>query len=55
MEKNMETTTMGFYRVLGIGLRDWGLGFRVGMNEKEHGNYYNGLHRDYFKDPFLHS
>ena len=33
MEKNMETTTMGFYRVLGIVFRVWGLGFRVGMKE----------------------
>ena len=35
----METTTMGLYRV-------YGLGFGVGAywdNEKEHGNYYNGV------------
>ena len=30
-----------------------GLGFR--RNGKEHGNYYNGLYRDYHKDPFLRS
>ena len=23
--------------------------------EKENGNYYTGLHRDYYKDSFLHS
>ena len=23
-------------------------------NGKEHGNYYIGLHRDYYEDPFLH-
>ena len=36
-----------------------GLEFRayVGFsrNGKEHGNYYDGFSRDYYKDPFLHS
>ena len=28
----------------------------LGMKEwKRNGNYYNGLYRDYYKDPFLHS
>ena len=31
-------------------LDSWG-----GCNGKENGNYYNGLCRDYYKDPFLHS
>ena len=43
MEKNMETTRMGLGSI----------GFR--RNGKENVNYYNGLYRDYYKDPFLHS
>ena len=40
MEKNMEIT----------------IGFRVyGLEGMEHGNYYNGLCRDYYEDPFLQS
>ena len=42
----METTITGLYRVEGLGLR---------RNGKENGNYYNGLYRDYYKDPFPHS
>ena len=26
-----------------------------GMNGEENGNYYNGLCKDYYKNPFLHS
>ena len=40
-------------RVWGLGLRAWGLGAR--RNAKENGQYYNGLYRNYYKDPFLHS
>ena len=43
----METTNIN-------GLRSvWGLGFQ--RNGEENGKYYNGLYRDYYKDPFLHS
>ena len=42
----MEATIMGLYRIEGLGFR---------RNGKEHGNYYNGLFRDYYKDPVLHS
>ena len=34
MEKKMETTIMGLYRVQGLGYRD---------NGKENGNYYYGV------------
>ena len=40
MEKKTKTTIIG-------------LGFR--RNGKENRNYCNGLDRDYYKDPFLHS
>ena len=30
-----------------------GLGFR--KNRQESGNYFTGLYRDYYKDPFPHS
>ena len=43
MEKNMETTIMGYI----------GLGFR--RNGKANGNYYNALYSDHYKDPLLHS
>ena len=33
----------------------WPLVIWEGRNGKENGNYYNGLYRDYYKDPFLHS
>ena len=33
----------------------WPLVSWEGRKGKEHGNYCNGLYRDYFKDPFLHS
>ena len=33
----------------------WPLVSRERRNGKENGNYYNGLFRDYGKDPFLHS
>ena len=52
MEKKMETIGLRDYRDY-IGFR--GLGFRAWKEWKRHGNYYNGLHRDYDKDPFLHS
>ena len=28
---------------------------RFRRNGEEHGKYYTGLYRDYYKDPFLHS
>ena len=35
----------GLYRVRALEFR----------NGTDTGNYYNGLYRDYYKDPFLHS
>ena len=53
MEKKMETTITGYTGAMkGSTGVIWGL-YR--NNGKEHGNCHNGLHRDYSKDPFLHT
>ena len=45
MEKKMESPIVSVeFRVCGV----------EGM-EKKNGNYYIGLYRDYYEDPFLHS
>ena len=33
----------------------WPLASWEWRNRKEHGDYYNWLYRDYYKDPFLYS
>ena len=50
MEKNMEHE-MGSEGILRLPLVSPG---NEGM-EQENGNYDDGLYRDYYKDPFLHS
>ena len=37
------------------GFRVQGLGGNEGMEKNMETNYSNGLYRDYYKDPFLHS
>ena len=53
MENRMETTLLGYIGTT-IGISGYILEF-YRENGKENGTYYNGLHRDYYEDPFLRS